>query len=292
MTVTGNYSDQPFSPKNKPVYSTEAGIYAEDTWQALDALKMNAGFRLSYFQSGGQTYIQPEPRFSAALKLASDFSAKLSYAKMNQYVHLLSNTGLGLSTDLWVTSTERIRPQQSSQYAFGFAKDLEEPALTFTLEGFYKKMNSILSYKEGATFLGIDGANATEVDWQDNVTSGKGWSYGAEFLAQKKSGRLSGWVGYTLSWINWQFPELNEGKVFRPRYDRRHDVSVVGIYELTKGITVSATWVYGTGNAYNRKNPFFYDMTQDEPSENVNKYSLKKYSLFPVLPSVSYNFKF
>lgn len=374
VTLSGSYSDKPVEPTEKPVRSLEAGIYAEDTWQAFDALKMNAGFRLSYFKAANKSYIQPEPRFSAALRLAPDFAAKVSYARMNQYVHLLSNTGLGLPTDLWVTSTERIAPQQSSQYAFGFAKDLEKPALTFTLEGFYKNMDHILSYKEGATFLGIsgEGENANDVNWQDNVTSGKGWSYGSEFLVQKKSGRLSGWIGYTLSWIYWKFPELNNGNTFHPRYDRRHDLSIVGIYELSKRITMSATWVYGTGNAltlptsiysainssidhrlfghynpdenqlnssdygsqakeyasknnfraeafhrldlaiqfhkkkkryertwevsvynaYNHKNPFFYTSSDKFWHTDTKKNKLTKYSLFPIIPSFSYNFKF
>jgi hypothetical protein len=367
IALSGTYSDDNIDPVEKPDYSLEGGAYAEDTWQPFEALKMNLGFRLSYFKADKKVYINPEPRFSAALRLAPDFSAKASYARMNQYVHLLSNTGLGLPTDLWVTSTERIAPQQSSQVAFGFAKDLQNRGLTVTLEGFYKDMKRILSYREGANFLGISGENANDVSWQDNVTSGKGWSYGSEFLIQKKSGKLSGWVGYTLSWIYWKFPELNNGRTFYPRYDRRHDLSVVGIYELSKRITFSASWIYGTGNAltvpaatyapvsdafftgfdpsqkilnssykefrtsdypaknnfraeafhrldlgvqfhkkkkhyertweisvynaYSRKNAFFYDLEQDWGNGN-QKAQLKKYSLFPVLPSISYNFKF
>jgi len=368
LALSGTNSEDDIDPVEKPVYSLESGAYFEDTWQPFEALKMNLGFRLSYFKAGKKQYINPEPRFSAALRLAPDFSAKASYARMNQYVHLLSNTGLGLPTDLWVTSTDRIAPQQSTQVAFGFAKDLQDRGLTLTLEGFYKDMNRILSYREGASFIGINAENANDVDWQDNVTSGKGWSYGSEFLVQKKSGKLSGWVGYTLSWIYWKFPELNNGRTFHPRYDRRHDLSVVGIYEFNKRITMSASWVYGTGNAltvpaatyapvsdnyfnrfdptqtilnstykefkasefpaknsfraeafhrmdlsiqfhkkkkrhertwefsvynaYNRKNPFFYDRSEEKMNNGEWKTVLKKYSLFPVLPSFSYNFKF
>jgi hypothetical protein len=337
----------------------EAGIYAEDTWQLLSGLKINAGMRLSTFDTEGKTYIRPEPRFSSAIRLAKNLSMKLSYASMNQYVHLLSNTGIGLPTDLWVPATKRIAPQRSEQFAAGLARYLESPALTVTLEGYYKKMNNILSYKEGASFIDIDGGNSNELNWQDNVIAGRGWSYGAELLVQRKSGRLSGWVGYTLSWTRWNFAELNFGQTFHPRHDRRHDISLVGIYELTKRINLSATWVYGTGNAltlpvskysgvreyffgqatndaqllttevteyhgrsnfraepfhrmdvavqfrkqkrhyertwevavyniYSRKNPFFYDVTV----EHSKKSALKKYSLFPILPSVSYNFKF
>ncbi len=364
LAVAGDFSDEDIDIQAKPINSVEAGVYAEDTWQPFKALKMNGGLRLSVFQTKSRTYVRPEPRFSAALKMAKDFSMKASYAQMNQYVHMLSNTGLGLPTDLWVPTTDKIAPQQSSQVAFGFAKDLDRPGLALTLEGYYKDMKNIISYKEGSSFISLDGENANEINWEDNVTSGQGWSYGAEFMVQKKTGRLSGWIGYTLSWTQWKFPELNFGETFYPRYDRRHDLSIVGIYEISKRITLSATWVYGTGNAltlpiskfttsgntylptiydnmyngntareydkknsfraeayhrmdlaiqfhkkkkrhertwefglynaYNRKNPFFYNIDSKEdkknPGQNVNV--LNRYSLFPVLPSFSYNFKF
>ncbi|MCE7043890.1 TonB-dependent receptor [Dyadobacter sp. CY312] len=369
LAIAGSFIDTPIERAVKAVNTLESGLYIEDTWQALDGLKMNAGFRLSSFQTETKNYVRPEPRFSAALRLARDFSFKASYAQMNQYVHLLSNTGLGLPTDLWVPTTDRIAPQQSKQVALGLAKDLEKPGITLTLEGYYKVMDNILNYREGSSFLSITGENANELTWEDNVTSGKGWSYGTEFLIQKKTGKFSGWIGYTLSWTKWQFPELNFGKTFFPRYDRRHDLSVVGIYELNKRITLSATWVYGTGNAltlpvsrftgvtdnfytnssngktytswfgprvneygeknsfraeafhrmdvaiqfhkkkkrhertwefgiynlYNRRNPFFYDISEDTTTSagvSTTKSTLKRYSLFPFLPSFSYNFKF
>jgi hypothetical protein len=347
----------------------ESGIYAEDTWKPTDRWRVNGGFRLSHFQHKAVSYIRPEPRLSAAFVLKPDFSFKASYALMNQYVHLLSNTGIGLPTDLWVPTTDRIKPQQSEQIAAGFAKDFTKAGslfqgLTLTVEGYYKTMKNIINYREGASFLLIDNPeSANQVRWEDNVTAGKGWSYGGEFLLQKKVGRFSGWLGYTLSWTQWQFPELNSGKTFFPRYDRRHDLSVVGIYELSPRITLSGTWVYGTGNAltvplaeysanphqpsrtlynfqfsqpvndygeknsfraepyhrldfgiqfhkkkrrhertwefsfynlYNRRNPFFYNLQTKsgngpgQPSTTV----LKRYSVFPIVPSFSYNFKF
>ena len=375
LAIKGSFLDQSIERSAKPVDAIETGLYAQDVWQPFDALKMNVGLRLSTFQTASKTYVRPEPRFSAALRLAQDFSFKASYARMNQYVHLLSNTGLGLPTDLWVPTTDRVNPQQSDQVAFGFAKDLDKPALTLTWEGYYKNMDNILSYREGSSFLSLGGENANELNWEDNVTAGRGWSYGTEFLVQKKTGRLSGWVGYTLSWTKWKFPELNFGETFYPRYDRRHDISVVGIYELSKRVTLSATWVYGTGNAltlpqasyfaygdnatrapyapgiavwngqgvneygpknsfraepyhrldvavqfhkklkrhertwefgvynaYNRRNPFFYNLdTEQVPTRatpgnpqvgSTYKTVLKRYSLFPFLPSFSYNFKF
>lgn len=363
LALIGEFSNEDLKIQAKPVYSLESGIYAEDTYQPFEALKVNAGFRLSSFQTSTKTYFRPEPRISAALKLAKDFSFKASYAKMNQYVHLLSNTGLGLPTDLWVPTTDKVAPQQSSQVAAGLAKDLEKPGLSLTLEGYYKKMNNIISYKEGASFISLNGENANELNWEDNITAGKGWSYGAEFMVQKKTGKFSGWIGYTLSWTKWKFPELNNGETFYPRYDRRHDLSIVGIYDISKRITLSATWVYGTGNAltipvakyntvqerrlindpsyyrypnttefgkkntfraeayhrmdvaiqfhkkkrwgertwefglynaYSRKNPFFYNIdTKDDPNKQGGRINvLTRYSLFPILPSFSYNFKF
>ncbi|WP_337044472.1 TonB-dependent receptor [Emticicia sp. 17c] len=354
-----------------PIDVLESGVYGEDTWKITDKFKVNLGLRLSYFLAQQKSYFRPEPRFSAALKLAEDLSAKVSYAEMNQFVHLLSNTGIGLPTDLWVPTTRKVAPQNSRQIAAGIAKDLPKQNLTLTIEGYYKIMHNILAYKEGSTFLSLDGLGAQEVSWEDNVTAGKGWSYGGEFLLQRKVGTFSGWVGYTLSWTQWQFPELNFGKKYYPKYDRRHDISVVGIYEISPKITLSGTWVYGTGNAltlpvssynayvdrfnnsrrpptivdritwgsqrvneygdknsfraeayhrldlgiqfhkklkrhertwefsvynaYNRKNPFFYNIDSEVSTTGTTtqtKMVLKKYSLFPIVPAFSYNFKF
>ena len=349
----------------------ESGVYAEDTWRPTDRLRINGGLRLSYFQQKDVGYLRPEPRLSAAYTLQPDLSVKASYALMNQYVHLLSNTGIGLPTDLWVPTTDRIKPQQSQQVAVGIAKDFPR-GFALTVEGYHKTMSNIINYKEGASFLLIDDPTSAEkVRWEDNVTAGRGWSYGAEVLLQKKVGRFSGWMGYTLSWTQWQFAELNGGHPFYPRYDRRHDISVVGIYELSKRITLSGTWVYGTGNAltvpvgryntyqpgssplytgpntlvqslfqtsrqvedygtqkntfraeayhrfdigiqfhkqmrrhertwefslynaYNRRNPFFYQIeTVSQGQNKPTRTGLFRYSVFPIVPAFSYNFKF
>jgi hypothetical protein len=340
----------------------ESGVYIEDLYKPLPALRINVGFRLSHFAAKNKKYIKPEPRFSASYSLKEDLSIKTSYARMNQYVHLISNTGIGLPTDLWVPTTSRVAPQQSQQVAIGIAKDFADNGLTLTTEAYYKKSDNILGYKEGASFLLIDdgpeGSNA--VSWEKNVTAGQGWSYGLELLLQKKLGRFSGWIGYTLSWTQLQFDSINFGKKYYARYDRRHDISVVGIYELSPRITLSGTWVYGTGNAitlpigefyakehkpgylngyylqsqneygqkngsrmgayhrmdigiqfhkkkrrgertweisfynaYNRKNPFFYFIgsNYDEATQTEER-SLKQITLFPIIPSFSYSFKF
>ena len=130
-----------------------------------------------------------------AYVIRPDLSIKASYALMNQYVHLLNNTGIGLPTDLCVPTTDRISPQQSQQVAISVAKDFPEKRLALTVEGYYKRMDNIINYKEGASFLLInDPTSARRLRWEDNVTTGRGWSYGAEILLQKKVGRFSGWA--------------------------------------------------------------------------------------------------
>lgn len=344
--------------------SVETGLYIEDEWKITKRLKSLYGMRLSTFTSEDKTYVKPEPRLALAYNLTSDLALKASYATMNQYVHLLSTSGVGLPTDLWVPATNKVKPQNSQQVAAGIAKDFDKQNFSFTAEGYYKTMNNIIGYKEGASFLAIqaDGADEAEaISWEDNVTSGKGVSYGAEFLAQRKQGKLTGWVGYTLSWTTQQFDELNNGKKFFARYDRRHDISVVGQYKIKDNMTLSATWVYGTGSAitlplstyqtstvgtrsmqeqfgffqpgteytarndfrmrayhradiglqitkkkprgertwefsaynlYNRKNPFYYTIGPEERFDFESKQVLKQVSLFPILPSVSWNYKF
>ncbi|MES2518132.1 MAG: TonB-dependent receptor [Bacteroidota bacterium] len=237
--------------------ATESGVYVEDIYKPFSNLRINLGLRYTSFTSNTASYQNPEPRFSIAWTLPRDIALKASFATMNQYIHLLSNSGAGLPTDLWVPSTGLVKPQRSQQVAIGIAKDLTEKGLTITLEGYYKKMDNIIAYKEGSTFatLSVDGpqglarSQVNVIPFEEKVTAGQGWAYGSEFLIQKKTGKLTGWVGYTLSWIQNQFDELNFGNKFWAKYDRRHDASIVAIYHLKPNITLSSTWVYGTGNA-------------------------------------------
>lgn len=249
VVYKNTFANESFSSKRN-IEGIETGLYAEDDMRLGKRFRVNAGIRISNFNNRDKYYILPEPRISAAYQLKDDLAFKSSFAIMNQYMHLVSNTGIGLPTDLWVPATSKVPPQRSMQLAAGFAKDFTKQNITFTLEGYYKEMYNILGYKEGATFLIFDDPLSTNnYSWEENVTSGKGWSYGAEFLLQKKKGRFNGWIGYTLSWTQLQFDELNFGKKYWARYDRRHDASVVAIYKVTENVGISATWVYGTGQA-------------------------------------------
>ena len=163
---------------------------------------------------------------------------------MKQYLHFLTNNTVGLPIDVWVPATDRIVPEDSWQVSSGITW-LTSKGLSVTIEGFYKEMDNLVELKEGESVFSsvLNGSNT----WEDNVTQGRGWSYGAELLIKKDFGRLTGWIAYTLSWSQRQFPEINFGQVFPYKYDRRHDISIVGTYKLNDKIIFGMTWVYGSG---------------------------------------------
>lgn len=230
--------------------SMETAAYIEDDWQVSSKVNILAGVRFSLFNYKSLTYFRPEPRITASWRVRDGLAVKASYAQMNQYIHLLTNSGMGLPTDLWVSSTDQVRPQQSDQVALGLVKDLQKD-YTLSVEGYYKKMNNVISYKEGASFLVLEDFESSQnVTWEDNITSGEGWAYGAELLFRKNRGPFTGWIGYTLSWSQRQFEELNLGRKFNSKYDRRHDLAIVGMYRPNKRITLSGTWVFNTGINY------------------------------------------
>ncbi len=235
--------------KINTLYSLETGAYVEDDWKMSGRIRTNLGFRLSHYLFKNKSFLNPEPRVSTNVSITPTSSVKASYSLMNQYLHLVSSTGISLPTDLWIPATNNIKPMQSQQWALGWAQELPQ-GMNLTIESYYKKMKDISYYKEGASFLLIDEPNSTEaVNWERNITQGKGWSYGGEILLQKERGKWNGWIGYTLSWTYVQFDSINFGKKFFPRYDRRHDISIVNIYRINDHIKLSCTWVYGTGNA-------------------------------------------
>lgn len=222
--------------------STELYAYLQDEI-TLGKIKANVGVHFSGFDVDDTFYTSVQPRIGLRYLVNEDLSIKASYTQMAQYINLLTSEALLLPTDLWVPSTARIKPQTSWQAAAGVSATVSEN-FNLTVEGFYKKMNNVLSFNEGASFIA-----ALDGDWQDKVSQGVGEAYGAEFLLQKKEGKLTGWIGYTLAWNTRQFDNINFRKKYPFRYDRRNDLSIVLSYELNDRITFSGNWVYGTGNA-------------------------------------------
>ena len=227
------------------VFAHETALYAEDNMTFGDIFRVNAGVHYSTFTVDGKTYQSVQPRLSTSVMLASNFSLKAGYAYMTQYVHLLSNSSLSLPTDLWVPVTKSIVPMNAHQWSLGAFWELPR-LFDVSLEGYYKTMDNLLEYKDGASFFG------SSENWENKVCMGRGWAYGVEFLVQRSFGKTTGWVGYTWAHSNRLFDRegqmINSGKVFPAKYDRRHDVSITVQHKFSDKFDLSGTWVFSSGN--------------------------------------------
>jgi outer membrane cobalamin receptor len=227
--------------ENKSIDAVESAIYLQDEWNITPLFSANIGARYYYFNSG--KYGALEPRVSLSYILTDYLTLKASAAMVNQNLHLVIRNNITLPTDLWFPSTAKVKPSQSTQYVLGTESKLFDGEYLFTVEGYYRSMGNILEYKPDANFsLGIP--------LEDQFLVGKGEAFGIEVFLNKKVGSFTGWIGYTLAWTHRQFDGLNNGNWFYPRYDRRHDVSVVLSYTLGKDWEFTASWVYGTGQAF------------------------------------------
>ena len=369
--LSGSQDSVQFKPNNAQTkYANEVAAYIQDEWTVNDKIKVNAGLRWSGFQQVGKykiystdangnridsttygagkpvkSYNGLEPRLTMRYSINDETSVKGSVSRNFQYIHLVSNAGTTLPTDIWVPSTYRVKPQESWLYALGIFKNLKDNMFETSVEVYYKLMKNQLEYKEGYTPTSLE-------DTENFFTVGKGWSYGSEYFINKTKGRLTGWIGYTLSWTWRKFPGLNFGDKYPAKYDRRHDLSVVATYELSKKWKASAVFVYGSGNAatlpqrfyifngvltqdysrlneyrlpsyhrldlsatytsprnehrkiksqwifsvyntYSRQNPYFVYFDQSgNPYNGTLVVQAKQVSLFPVIPAVTWNFKF
>ena len=340
----------------------EQNLYLENEINLSSRFRANIGARYSAYYVDDKWFQGIEPRLVVNYKFARNYSLKAAYSKMQQYVHLLTSSGAGMPADYWVPATAILPPEKSVQYAFGMAHTSRNGMFEITIEPFYKTMSNLISFEEGIAYLGGSG------NWQYKVDGdGEGKSYGIEFFLQKKLGKSTGWIGYTLAKTTRQFGNQNDGKTYPYKYDRRHDISIVFKQKLKENIDFSATWVYGTGNAmtlatghhlviddnisshyasqtdfrlyeghiyseknsfrmrayhrldvgfnfykkkkwgervwnisiynlYNRQNPYLYYWDTKETYNNGvgTKGTPKLYqkSLFPIIPSVSYSFRF
>jgi len=369
--LSGTQDTVVFKPQNaQDKYAREGALYVQDDWDVSNKIKINAGLRYSLFQQTGpyniyttdadgnridsavyktgqvvKPYGGLEPRFTMRYGINDETSLKVSVTRNLQYIHLVSNSATTLPTDLWVPSTYRVSPQESWLYAAGLFKNFSDNMFETSVELYYKTMQNQIEYKEGYT------PNTLE-DTENFFTFGKGWSYGSEFFVNKTRGKLTGWVGYTLSWVWRKFPDLNSGEKYPAKYDRRNDISVVAMYQLNNRWKFSSVFVYATGNAttlpqrfylvngiltqeyssineyrlppyhrldlaatyspkknesrnlktewvfsiynvYNRKNPYFIYFDQNGSAyDGTLQVQGKQVSIFPVITSITWNFKF
>ena len=193
----------------------------------LGRLNLNFGLRGTAYNTGAKTYWSLQPRAAIKYQFPNNFSANISYTKMAQFIHLLSNSSLGMPADLWVASTDEVKPQKSSQVSAGVEKHFSQ--FSFGVESYYKWMKDVIRFEEGVVFL-----NSQDSKWYDNISVGQGKAYGIEFLSKKNEGKFTGMLSYTLAWSVRQFNDVNQGQWFPHKYDRRHDISFLGEYSLLK----------------------------------------------------------
>ncbi len=295
--VSGQVDTVKLDPNNAFIkYAHEAGAYVLDEFEPAKWWKVNLGLRYSWFEqvgpytsyvldanghptdstkyTGGQpvkTYGGLEPRFNMRFELGSKSSIKTSIARTYQYLHLVSNNGTMLPTDVWVPSTAIVQPQIAWQYSAGYFRNFLDNKIETSVEVYYKDMQNQVEYKDGYVPNSL-------ADPELSYVFGRGTAYGSEFFINKTQGKFTGWIGYTLSWTTEQFPQLNNGQPFPAKYDRRHDLSVVGSYKLNKKWTYSAVFVYGSGNAITLPTAFYFvENNLVEQFGKVNGYRLPAY---------------
>jgi hypothetical protein len=189
----------------------------------------------------GSPYVHLEPRLSFKLTTGSTSSVKASYNRMVQNLHLISNTNSPTPLDIWLPSSKYIKPLISDQVAAGYFLNLAGNAFETSVEVYYKDTKNILDYKEGAQLF-------LNENMETELLTGSGYAYGMEFLVKKQEGKVTGWLGYTLAKSMRKIPGINEGRAYPSTYDRTHDVSFILNYDMNKQLSLSANWVYSTGN--------------------------------------------
>ncbi len=240
LSAKGNIAEFIDQKEGDKLKTLEIALYGNYEFQAYEKLKLSTGLRLSSSAVKNKFYANPEPRAAANYKLNENQSFKLSYSRMSQYMHRVSSSTIALPTDLWYPISENVKPQSSNQVTLGYVQYFEKPNLSFTLEGYFKTMKNLIEYKEGSNLILND-------NFESLLLQGTGKSWGAEMLLRRQSGRFNGWLAYTLSWSNRHFDQLNEGKTFYAKYDRRHNLAFVGNWEITKRLTFSAVWEFASG---------------------------------------------
>ena len=254
----------------KKLRAHDMAAYVSDDFDVTDNFKIHLGLRYSYFMQIGpfDRYVKDpitgqiastihtdankkvadhggfEPRFNARYSLNTRSSIKASYTYNLQYIHLASLSAVTLPIDTWVPSSEVVNPQKGSQYSLGYFRNFKDNTYETSVELYYKDLKNQIEYADGSLPGGTVGDNA-----DNQFVFGKGEAYGVELFVKKRTGKFNGWVGYTLSYTKRTFPDLNRGKEFYAKYDRRHDASVVLSYDLNKKWTFATIFVYGTGNA-------------------------------------------
>ncbi|WP_431486825.1 TonB-dependent receptor [Lewinella sp.] len=229
--------EEPFA--NNTINTTELSTYLEGKGKFSSDWEWNAGAHLAWWYVRSRGHLSVQPRMSVNYFPDQRWTLSASLSRMVQNLHFLRNTTVNLPTEIWVPSTDKIRPSEAWMSNLGYQYKIS-PFWELQGDVYYKKMNRILSFLEG-----VEGFE----DWEDNVVAGEGEAYGAEWQLRKVKGKLTGWVSYTLSKSERQFEELNLGRVYPFRYDRRHNFQLAAIYQISPACYFSANWGYASGFA-------------------------------------------
>ncbi|PWH85027.1 TonB-dependent receptor [Brumimicrobium oceani] len=250
----------------------ESGGYSEIELD-YNWFSLKGGLRYSNYTVQDTSYHNLEPRIVSSLNFLKTWSLKYSYTVMNQYIHLLSYSGTGLPSDYWMPTNRKIPPSRGVQHSVGLYKSIQKDKYILSLEAYHKTANNVISFKPGKSLMGyVD-------EWEDLVEkNGENRAYGIEFLAQKKKGKLSGWISATVSRSLLQYETLNGGRVFPFKYDRPLSINVVAIYQLNKKIDFSATWNYGTGYPLTLANEIYtFDGDDIYNFDGINNHRMRDY---------------
>ncbi len=273
------------------VHGNEFYLYLEDDFNVTQNLKMNAGLHTSFYGIKNKIYKSIEPRLSFRYLIFPRLAIKGSYSRMTQYMHLLTSSSVSLPTDLWIPVTEDIKPQHANQYSLGYKLEIKK-GFDFSVIGYLKHYENLLAFGEESA------SNLYSNLWENNLVSGDGKSKGVELLIHKKTGKFSGWIGYTLAKSEQRYAELNNGKSFPTTNDRRHDIGIFGNYVVNSKVDLSVTWLFGSGNSVTLPSQKYYSPslpsssvgTTDNYSEHISTYNGYKMPVFHRL-DIGANFK-
>lgn len=240
VSTQGEISDALASSQGALQTTVEFALYADAAYDFNDRLRVQGGLRLSSSAVPNGFYLGPEPRISGRYLINDESSFKMSYSRMYQYMHRVSSSSVALPTDLWYPVSANVRPQSSDQVAIGYEKAFPSIKTLVSVEAYAKTMRNLIEYREGANLILND-------NFEDQLLQGRGNAQGLEFLIKRDEGKLTGWVGYTLSWARRNFDELNNGETFWAKYDRRHYLTLVANYEFTERFAFAAVWEYTSG---------------------------------------------
>lgn len=252
--VTNNHNSNPATrvADIDQVYRPFTGtLYVNDDWKVHPRFGINYGVRIPFYVNYGAFYYSIDPKIVMRYQAGKSASLKASYSYGSQFVHMLVSSTATTPLDLWIGSSASVKPQKGHAVSLGYYQNFSKDRYEFSVEGYYRKLTNQIDYREGAEVFSSEAI-------EHKLLFGEGWTGGAEFFLRKQQGKFTGFIGYTLSWARRQFDELNDGKPFDYKYDRRHDLSVSLGYKFSEHWSVSTLFVIGSGQALTIPSRVYY----------------------------------